>query len=100
MKIAQRPETSGSENEDEVPVSQESPTKNLKNMSLEEEPKVDSPAPAVSPVKRTTLESSDEEDNGPKEPFPAAKESLNSDSDEVMDIRPRKRRAILDSDSD
>ena len=100
MKIAQRPETSGSENEEENPGSQESPTKNLKNMSLEEEPKVDSPAPVTSPVKRATLESSDEEDNGPKEPFPAAKESLNSDSDEEMDIRPRKRRAILDSDSD
>jgi hypothetical protein len=101
-KIAQRPDSSASENEENEPVQDaESPTKNLKNMSLEEEqedasvtnPAVESPSQG----KKRGLESSDEDE--PKEPFPAAKESLNSDSEEES-IRPRKRRVILDSDSD
>ncbi len=100
VKVPQRPASSASENEENEPVQEfESPTKNLKNMSLEEdqEDATDLPAEALSQTRKRALESSDEDE--PKEPFREVKESLNSDSEEEL-IRPRKRRVILDSDSD
>jgi len=100
VKVPLRPASSASENEETEPVQEfESPTKNLKNMSLEEEQEgaTDLPAEALSQTRKRALESSDEDE--PKEPFREVKESLNSDSEEEL-IRPRKRRVILDSDSD